>query len=219
MNRKKLAAAAPVAVVAVIAGILSYGHIESLALSVGQPLLDARLLPGAVDFLIVAGSVLLWVGYLLGWVCVGAGVIATLFANVESGSSHGPLGMLVASWPAVAVTVASLVLERWLRTQAAEAFTPVSGKVHAPKPAEKTIPEAPKRVPVPVTPSPLPVPPVNKLSLFADDIKSRQVPGIRAIRERANVGQPKAQEIQAQLREAVKRQPIDSGQLHVVAGA
>jgi len=113
-DRQSLAAALPVAVVAAIAAIISYGHIETLALAVHQPIADARLLPFAVDFLIVAGSVILLAGYWLGWLCVVAGVSATLFANIESGLPHGALAAAVAAWPAVAFTVASFVLERWL---------------------------------------------------------------------------------------------------------
>jgi len=116
-TRQTFAAALPVAAVAVIAGIVSFGHIEALALSVHQPLADARLLPLAVDGLIVAGTVVILAGYWLGWLGVVAGVAATVFANVESGLPWGPLAATVAAWPAVAFTVASFILERWLKRQ------------------------------------------------------------------------------------------------------
>jgi len=114
---RQLAAGLPAAVVAVVAGLVSFGHIESLALSVHQPIGDARLLPLSVDGLIVAGSVVVLAGYALGWLPVAAGVAATLFANVESGLPYGPLAAVVAAWPAVAFTVASFTLERWLKSQ------------------------------------------------------------------------------------------------------
>lgn len=117
------AAAFPVAAVAVIAGIVSYGHIEALALHVHQTLTAARLLPFAVDLLIVAGSVVVLAGYWLGWLCVVAGVAGTLFANVESGLPYGPLAATVAAWPAVAFTVASFTLERWLNKQVSRGGT------------------------------------------------------------------------------------------------
>lgn len=113
-DRTALLAALPVAAVAVIAGVVSYAHIEGLALSVHQSLATARMLPFSVDFLIVAASVILLNGSALGWL----GVAATLFANVESGLSHRPLAATVAGWPAMAFTLASFMLERWLASRA-----------------------------------------------------------------------------------------------------
>lgn len=118
LANQSLIAAVPVAVVAVIAGIVSYSHIEALALAQHQSLADARMFPFSVDFLIVAGSVVVLAGYWLGWIGVAAGVAATLFANVESGLPFGPLAATVAAWPAVAFSVASFILERWLKRQA-----------------------------------------------------------------------------------------------------
>src|ERR1700730_11807630 len=115
---KSYAAAAPFAIVAIVAGVVSFGHIEGLALSVHQPIADARLLPLSVDGLIVAGSVVILAGYWLGWLGVVAGVAATVSANVESGLPYGPLSATVAAWPAVAFTVARLILERWMKRQA-----------------------------------------------------------------------------------------------------
>lgn len=115
---RAIAAAVPVTVVAVIAGVVSYAHIEALALAEHQPLDAARLLPFSVDFLIVAGSVILLAGSALGWLAVALGVAATVFANVESGLPYGPLAAIVAAWPAIAFSVASFTLERWLKAQA-----------------------------------------------------------------------------------------------------
>ncbi len=117
-NRTVVLAALPVAAVAVIAGVVSYAHIEGLALSVHQSLATARMLPFSVDFLIVAGSVILLAGSRLGWLGVCPGVGATLFANVESGLPHGLLSATVAGWPAIAFTLASFMLERWLASRA-----------------------------------------------------------------------------------------------------
>lgn len=116
--RRVLVAALPVAVVAVVAGIVSYSHIVALSLRAGQSVMDAHLSPIPVDGLIVGGSVILWFGSWLGWFAVAPGVAATLFANIESGLPRGPLGAAVSAWPAVAFSVAMLVLERWLKSQA-----------------------------------------------------------------------------------------------------
>jgi hypothetical protein len=197
-DRLTLAAAFPVAVVACIAAVISYGHIETLALSVHQSIDAARLLPFAVDFLIVAGSVVLLAGYWLGWLCVVSGVAATLFANVESGISHGALAATVAAWPAVAFTVASFVLERFLASRA-DTTVPVLVSVSG-VPAEIPVPEP---VSVPAE-KPVLVPAGNghdpELAPFVPEIASGAVPTIKVIRERASCGQPKAQEIQRRIR-------------------
>lgn len=117
MSRPVLLAAVPAALVALVAGTVSYSHIVSLGLRTGQSPADAHLLPLAVDGLIVAGSVVLAAGSWLGWLGVVPGVAATLFANLESGLPHGELAAVVATWPAVAFTLASVMLERWLRSQ------------------------------------------------------------------------------------------------------
>jgi hypothetical protein len=65
----------------------------------------------------VAGSVILATGSSLGWISVGLGVAATLFANLQFGLPHGWLSAAVSTWPAVAFSVATFVLERWVRSQ------------------------------------------------------------------------------------------------------
>ena len=116
-SRVALAAALPVSLVTLIAGVVSYSHIAALGMRTHQGWADSHLLPFAVDFLIVAGSVILLAGYWLGWLCVAAGVTGTLFANLEFGLPYGWLSAMVSTWPAVAFTVATFVLERWLRFQ------------------------------------------------------------------------------------------------------
>jgi len=116
-NRITILAVAPFAVVAVIAGIVSYTHIVGLGIRAHQGSIDAHLLPFAVDGLIVAGVVIVLAGYRLGWLAIGLGVAATVFANVESGLPYGKLDAAIAAWPAVAFSVASFVLERWLKTR------------------------------------------------------------------------------------------------------
>ena len=176
-NRTAILAALPVAAVAVIAGVVSYSHIEALGLRTGQTITDARLLPLAVDGLIVAGSVILLAGSWLGWIGVVLGVGGTVYANVMSGLPRGPLAATVAAWPALAFTVASFMLERWLKAQ-----------VHG-------APEA-----VPGVPAGLNGHAYAAAELFAAEIEAGQVPGIRAIRSGLHVGQDKATAVQSYLR-------------------
>ncbi len=123
MTRPVLLAALPVALVALVAGTVSYSHIVALGLRTGQSLADAHLLPIAVDGLIGSGSVILAAGSALGWLGVVPGVLATLFANLESGLPHGQLAAVVATWPAIAFTVASFMLGRWLRSQVGKRYS------------------------------------------------------------------------------------------------
>lgn len=116
-DRSAITAALPVAAVAVVAGVVSYSHIIALGLRTGQSTADAHLLPLVVDGLIVAGSVILLAGSLLGWLGVVPGIDATVFANVASGLPHGPLAATVAAWPAAAFSLASFTLERWLKSR------------------------------------------------------------------------------------------------------
>jgi hypothetical protein len=155
-TRQTFAAALPVAAVAVIAGIVSYSHIEHLALVEHQPLPLARLFPFAVDGLIAAGSVVVLGGEWLGWLAVVPGVAATLFANIESGIGYGPLAATVAAWPAVAFSVASFVLERWLKRQVGQGGQGGSGVAHFAVPYE--LPEAGMGQPNGTAAPPSPVP-------------------------------------------------------------
>lgn len=115
-DRIVVRAAIPCGIVAIIAGIVSYTHIAELALSTGQGW-PAYLLPLAVDGLVAAGVVILLAGSLLGWLCTGPGIVATIYANVMSGLPHGWLAATVAAWPAAAFALASYTLERWLKSR------------------------------------------------------------------------------------------------------
>lgn len=211
-TRRAGAAALPVAAVAIIAGIVSYSHIEHLALAEHQPLTLARLFPFAVDGLIAAGSVVVLGGEQLGWLAVVPGVAATLFANIESGIGYGPLAATVAAWPAVAFSVASFVLERWIKRLAGQppASTGVPAAppfpAAAPPPVPADVPGVP--VPAPGVPGVLePVPAGHGLNghgheaerLYAAELAAGDVPPIRRIRAEMHVGGPRAKEIQAHL--------------------
>jgi len=94
---------------AATAAVVSFGHIETLALSHGQPLAAARLLPVSVDGLLTAASLLFLDAAgsgrkapTLARYMLALGVAATVAANVAYGYRFGPLGMAVSAWPAVA---------------------------------------------------------------------------------------------------------------------
>src|ERR1017187_1991682 len=54
------------------------------------------------------------------------GIVATLAANVTHGWSHGPVGAVVAAWPAVSL-VGTFELVRWI-SRATAASAPVRGE-------------------------------------------------------------------------------------------
>jgi hypothetical protein len=196
-DRSAVNAALPAAVVALIAGIVSYSHIVSLATTSGQSYADAHLLPFAVDGLIVAGTVILLAGSLLGWLCVAPGISATLYANVMSGAGHGAVSAIVAAWPAAAFALASFTLERWLKTRGqGERTVPVF---------VPAVPVAPETVPEASAGEPDAYAHLNghrelARELFTDDLFSGTAPSIRRIRDQMHVGQPRASEIQRYLK-------------------
>jgi hypothetical protein len=147
-NRTAITAATPVGAVALIASIVSYTHIVALGLRAHQGSIDAHLLPFAVDGLIVGGVVIVLFGYGLGWLAISLGVAATVFANVESGLPYGPLAATIAAWPAVAFSVASFVLERWLKTRCLP-------DLNADAPAVEVTPEVTPAPPVQVIAEPV----------------------------------------------------------------
>jgi hypothetical protein len=106
---KRLATLA-VMVVASVAAIVSYAHIYSLALDLGQPKPLAILMPLSVDGAVGAASASLLSAArsarhkapLVTKLMLGLGVLATLAANAYSGTGHGMAGMALAMWPGIA---------------------------------------------------------------------------------------------------------------------
>jgi Protein of unknown function (DUF2637)/Lsr2 len=105
----RLATALSVAAVALIAAVISYGHIYHVAIGHGQTTLDARLLPFSVDGLIAAASLTLFYASrnrlpspgLARWM-LALGVGATIAVNSIYGERAGVLGILLSAWPAIA---------------------------------------------------------------------------------------------------------------------
>jgi Protein of unknown function (DUF2637) len=76
----------------------------------GETGLTARLVPCTVDGLILAASMLILdasrrnqpVPRLARW-CLGAGIVATIWANLAHGLGDGAVGAVVSAWPALAL--------------------------------------------------------------------------------------------------------------------
>jgi hypothetical protein len=83
----------------------------------------ARLVPFTVDGLIWAASMVVLdasrqgqsVPRLAAW-SLGAGIVATVGANLAHGVGHGPVGALVSAWPALALIGSFELLMMLIRT-------------------------------------------------------------------------------------------------------
>jgi len=119
----RITTALAVVAVAVVAAIISYQHAYELVRSHGESGVTARLLPFTVDGLIWAASMVVLdacrrnrpVPRLAVW-SLGAGIVATVGANLAHGVGHGPVGALVSVWPALALVGAFELLMMLIRT-------------------------------------------------------------------------------------------------------
>ena len=159
--------------VAVIAAIVSFSHIEILALSHGQPIWDAQFLPVSVDGLLVVSSLTLLAearahrsAPCLARAGLVFGVIATVAANVVFGVHAGPVGAVISAWPAVAFIVCTEILVAQMRRTGVPAAEMVGQTV-----ADMV----PGGVPVAV---PVAIPVIDPVIVPADDV--HHVPARRA---------------------------------------
>lgn len=100
--------------VAAIAAVVSYSHIYDLGRAHGGSGTAARLLPLSVDMLILVGELMLLHEadrkgrrFVLGWVLVWSGILATLAANVSFGAQFGVAGAVIWGWPAYSFILAA----------------------------------------------------------------------------------------------------------------
>ena len=113
MNADRLTrwtAFAAVLAVAAVAAWISYRHAVEIVTAHGEPGAVGRMYPVVIDGLIVAASMVLLDAARhrepaprLAWWLLGAGIGATLAANVLAGVPSGWLGAIVAAWPAAGV--------------------------------------------------------------------------------------------------------------------
>jgi hypothetical protein len=119
----RITTALAVAAVAAVAAVISYRHAYELVSNHGETGVTARLVPFTVDGLILAASMLLLDASrrnhpappLARW-HAGAGIVATIGANLAHGLGHGPLGAMVSAWPALALAGSFDLLMTLIRT-------------------------------------------------------------------------------------------------------
>jgi hypothetical protein len=210
--------AAAVLVVACIAAVVSFIHIEHLAATNGQDALTAILLPISVDGTVaVASLAMLWAARAnvvpaprLARVMLVLGVTATLAANADYGAAHGLTGELLSGWPAIAfigsVEIALSMVRRTRVPVAVVAAVPAAVTVPELVPVPEAVPvsevlpvPAPERRPVPAKRVPAPGQREYAETHYAADLASGRVPGVLRIRTDLKVGQPRAQELRDHL--------------------
>ena len=110
-----------VALLALIAGTVSYLHMHRLVALHGQPGWVASLTPVSVDGMIVAASATLLAesragrrGAALPWALLVAGSVASLAANVAV-AEPTLIGRVIAAWPSFALTASWELLTRQVR--------------------------------------------------------------------------------------------------------
>jgi hypothetical protein len=153
----RITTALAVAAVAAVAAIISYRHAYELVTTHGETGLTARLLPFTVDGLILAASMLTLDASrratpappLARW-CLGAGIAATIGANLAHGLGHGPIGALVSAWPALALAGSFELLMTLTRTKphATQTASPPGHERQAAPMVEHSGPLVPSGAPV-----------------------------------------------------------------------
>jgi Protein of unknown function (DUF2637) len=106
--------------VAGIAAYVSYGHAYAVVRAHGGTGITARLEPATIDGLVYTSSMMVLYAArhrvpgpsLARWL-LALGIAATLTANMAQGWSDGPVGAVIAAWPAVSL-VGSYELLVWL---------------------------------------------------------------------------------------------------------
>jgi hypothetical protein len=130
---------AAVLLVAAIAAVVSFVHIEHLAVTHGQTRLAALLLPVSIDGTVAAASLVMLRAARSGlptpWLArfmLTLSVSATLAANIAYGLPFGWPGALISGWPAVAfVGSVEMVLGMIRSARAGQDTAPVPGTVPA----------------------------------------------------------------------------------------
>jgi hypothetical protein len=134
----RISTAIAVLAVAGVAAYESYWHAYAVVCAHGETGVTARLEPATIDGLVYASSMVIMyatrhrfpVPRLARWLLT-LGIVATLAANMAQGWSHGPVGAVVAAWPAASL-VGSYELLVWIiRTAAAGGPVRVPDADHA----------------------------------------------------------------------------------------
>ncbi|MEU7861231.1 DUF2637 domain-containing protein [Nonomuraea sp. NPDC049141] len=205
-----------VVLLAAVAAVVSYRHAFEVVVANGESGFTAVLVPLTIDGLIFASSMVLLDAARRGLkvpklarFTLALGILATLAANVAHGWAHGPVGAIVAAWPALALVLAYELLMGLIRRSASLVVNhhetrsveveAVEGESPSPQPTD--VPAAPELSPAPtpvLTPAPDELFPVAALR-FSEDLSEGRVPPLATIKKDLKVGQPRAKRIHTYL--------------------
>ncbi|SDJ93468.1 DUF2637 domain-containing protein [Nonomuraea jiangxiensis] len=114
-----------VVILAAVAAVVSYRHALEVVAAHGESGLTAYLVPLTIDGLVFASSMVLLDAARRGarrpklaYFTLALGIAATLAANVLHGIAHGPIGAVVAAWPAAALVLSYELLMGLIRRSA-----------------------------------------------------------------------------------------------------
>ncbi|WP_189126561.1 DUF2637 domain-containing protein [Nonomuraea cavernae] len=215
-----------------VAAVVSYRHAFEVVIANGESGFTAVLVPLTIDGLIFASSMVLLDAARrdlpapkLAYFTLTLGILATLAANVMHGWAHGPVGAIVAAWPAVALVLSYELLMGLIRRSTAklefrsEEASPIGEtvQVHAPvvpvqvtgstvpadlrEPADDETPV----IEIEVRPEPVPEPDLDApyrpvaVATFLAEVTQGEPPTVRTIKDRLNVGTDRARRLQAYL--------------------
>jgi len=148
-RRAAWTAAAGVATVALTAAVVSFSHVNRLAVEAGESEMAAWLLPVSIDGAVVAAVAVILADSRAGrrpagltWLLLGLGLAGSLAANIAS-AEPTLTARCVAAWPPVALALGIEVMASMTRRRDTRAADP-SDRSQRPRPPSA----APGRVPV-----------------------------------------------------------------------
>ncbi|WP_082127040.1 DUF2637 domain-containing protein [Allosalinactinospora lopnorensis] len=120
--------------VAAVAAVVSYRHAYAVVTDYGESGATAWMIPLTIDGLVYAASMVILDAArnhlrapILAWGLLWLGIVATLAANIAHGIQNGPVGAVVAAWPAVAL-VGCYEMLMWLVRAGSRTGRPASEK-------------------------------------------------------------------------------------------
>jgi hypothetical protein len=205
VNADRLVRWTAVAAVLAVAGVaawISYRHAVDVVTVHGEPGAVGHWYPVCIDGLIIAASMVLLdaarhreAAPPLAWLMLSAGIGATLAVNVLAGVASGPLGAVIAAWPAAAFVGCYELLMLLVRASARRAPEAEIRTSSSDLPGASEMPPDPSLIRAALNGHA-----VKAEKLFAADLEAGRIPGVRRIQAQMHVGQPKARLLQAHLR-------------------
>jgi hypothetical protein len=203
--------AAVVILLAGVAAVVSYRHCYEVVIANGEAGFTAILVPLTIDGLIFASSMVLLDAARrrlpapkLAYFTLALGIMATLAANVMHGIAHGPVGAIVAAWPAVALVLSYELLMGLIRrsaatpqVQPADVPVQVARVPDAGKPGADVLDEPPV-IEVEVQPDLVPEPDLDApyrpvaVATFLAEMVEGETPTVRRIKDTMNVSTDRA---------------------------